>query len=86
MYPDPKTKDWVLTNENEIIGYFPSSLFYFDFVTYQNAFRKDYGPDKVLAQIISDKPNCFSGKYDGDGGWRVGCSLQFGGPGGKCDD
>jgi len=114
---DPQTKDWVLTNENKIIGCFPSFLFsnltstdqvgwggrtststgspsppmgfghfpddvfghesYFNFVTYQNAWSR-----KELTKTISDKPNCFSAKYDGDEGKGVGCSLQFGGPGG----
>ncbi|KAK2376923.1 hypothetical protein QL285_077665 [Trifolium repens] len=71
-------------------GYFPDDVFnhacYFKNIIYQNDSRESYGLGQFLTKTISDKPNCYSAQYYGDKGGDIGYSLQFGGPGGKCDD
>ncbi|KAK7276257.1 hypothetical protein RIF29_17395 [Crotalaria pallida] len=61
---------------------------YFRNVAIQNQSRVDYGPQKdgSLLKTFTDKPKCFGVQYYGDQGGDVGYSLQFGGPGGDCDN
>lgn len=69
-------------------GFFPNKVFdhagYFIQVTFHNGSRKDYGPSPYLTNDYSDKLKCYSAEYYGDLGGEIGCSLQFGGPGGSC--
>jgi len=73
-------------------GFFPNQVFdhasYFIHMTYQNGSRKDYGPGPkdYFTRTYSDKPKCYSAEYYGDLAGEVGYSLQFGGPGGSCEN
>ncbi|XP_045831258.1 uncharacterized protein LOC123922605 [Trifolium pratense] len=71
-------------------GYFPDNVFnhacYFRHVTFQNDSRQDFGPEDYLVDTFSDKPNCYSAEYYGNERSDVGYCLQFGGPGGRCND
>ncbi|CAK8537996.1 unnamed protein product [Lathyrus sativus] len=120
-----ETKNWWVTFENDMIGYFPASLFpntpflqvgwggrtsntqggpsppmgsgrfpiddkynhasYFIRIQFQYS-STNTSPENSLIQILSDKPNCFYAKYFDRNFEDFGYSLQFGGPGGNCDD
>ncbi|CAJ2653096.1 unnamed protein product [Trifolium pratense] len=71
-------------------GYFPDNVFnhacYFRHVTFQNDSRQDFGPEDYLVDTFSDKPNCYSAEFYGNERSDVGYCLQFGGPGGRCND
>lgn len=71
-------------------GLFPDDNFihacYFREVTYRNASILDNAPEKYMINTFADRPSCFRVEYYGDQGRQVGHSLQFGGPGGDCDD
>lgn len=47
--------------------------------------KQDYSP-KYMAKTLVDRSNCFNAEYYAYTGEHDGFSLQFGGPGGKCDD
>lgn len=70
-------------------GHFPDKYFnhacYFRNVAFQNASRKNYGPEPVMTDSFSDKPRCYGAQYYGDQKTDLGFCLLFGGPGGNCD-
>lgn len=124
---DPETKNWLLFFDNELLGYFATTLFsnlnyaqqvgwggrtssseggpyppmgsgyypdriythasYFTHVSYQiNNSTTDIEPKQNEIEEVCDKPKCYSVKYYGIYDTEFGYSLQFGGPGGNCDD
>ncbi|XP_047159749.1 uncharacterized protein LOC124830153 [Vigna umbellata] len=71
-------------------AYFPDKNFvhacYFREVSFQNESRHDYGPRISQTRLRNDNSDCFGVDYYGNLAREVGYSLQFGGPGGKCDN
>ncbi|KOM47096.1 hypothetical protein LR48_Vigan07g080000 [Vigna angularis] len=71
-------------------AYFPDKNFvhacYFRQVSFQNESRQDYGPRISQTRLRNDNSDCFGVDYYGNVGREFGYSLQFGGPGGKCDN
>ncbi|CAK8531945.1 unnamed protein product [Lathyrus sativus] len=71
-------------------GFFPDRNFghacYFKNIGYKNKTNSAYyGPDEYLTDIYRDVPSCFGVDYYGKQNSPYGYSLQFGGPGGRCD-
>ncbi|KHN39468.1 hypothetical protein glysoja_016855 [Glycine soja] len=71
-------------------GYFPDDNLvhacYFRQVSFKNGSIQDYGPEEYHVHTNTDNPSCFGVEYYGDQGRQAGYSLQFGGPGGNCDN
>ncbi|XP_017433347.1 uncharacterized protein LOC108340456 [Vigna angularis] len=71
-------------------GHFPDKDYYhacyFRTISFQNASRIMYGPERYQTEKYVDKPRCYDLKYYGNVHDIGGYMLQFGGPGGKCDD
>ncbi|XP_012575261.3 protein neprosin-like [Cicer arietinum] len=72
-------------------GHFPDDDFvhtcYFRNVAYQNASRHFSGPPEYLIEKFNDAPkNCYQIRYNDDFPSPIGHALQFGGPGGNCDN
>ncbi|ESW13815.1 hypothetical protein PHAVU_008G228500 [Phaseolus vulgaris] len=71
-------------------GHFPDKNFFhasfYRYIFVENATRRNYGPEKYQIENYFDKPNCFRVNYYGNLQRDLGYSLQFGGPGGNCDN
>ncbi|XP_029128537.1 uncharacterized protein LOC109810158 [Cajanus cajan] len=73
-------------------GHFPDSYdnrdhaCYFRFVSFRDALG-DEGPDRKQVKLFTDNSNCYDVEYYGYvPHLHVGHFLQFGGPGGNCDN
>lgn len=61
------------------------SACYFRWVSYKNENQIFYDTRDNVTEAFTDKPNCYGAKfygYEKD----IGSILQFGGPGGQCDN
>ncbi|XP_014490458.1 uncharacterized protein LOC106753177 [Vigna radiata var. radiata] len=71
-------------------GHFPDKNLYhacyFRTIYFENASRIKYGPKRYQTEKYVDKPKCYDLTYYGNVHGIGGYMLQFGGPGGKCDD
>ncbi|XP_017433343.1 uncharacterized protein LOC108340454 [Vigna angularis] len=71
-------------------GHFPDNDLYhssyFRTISFENAIRIKNGPEIYQTEKYVDKPNCFGLKYYGNLHGIAGYMVQFGGPGGMCDD
>ncbi|XP_073227099.1 uncharacterized protein [Cicer arietinum] len=60
---------------------------YFRNVAFQNASRHFYGPPEYLVEKFSYVPNnCYQIGFNDNFPSPIGYALQFGGPGGNCDN
>ncbi|CAJ1970952.1 unnamed protein product [Sphenostylis stenocarpa] len=71
-------------------GYFPDKTFrrasFFRMISYQDKSRTSFGPAYYQVKSVLDAPSCFGLVYYGNLGGKNGFCLQFGGPGGNCNN
>ncbi|KOM50136.1 hypothetical protein LR48_Vigan08g096300 [Vigna angularis] len=75
-------------------GHFPDKNLYdacyFRTMTFENSSRIRFGPERYQTEKYIDKPKCYDLTYYGnayeDAPGHLLYMLEFGGPGGKCDD